>query len=339
MTMLISFLAVAELPALDVVLPYVLCGAWPTPMQSKAWLSSCYDVLYPKDKAHMIEVEGAVGPFARRGYLVPTLYLVGSEELAEAIEPPVADAAAAARLSEAILATRLPVRFGHIPAEGLFAKAFVDIASGRGFVTHAPAGGSPVIRLDASWKDPLARFSSRRRSDFRRMQRRAEAMGPVTVEILSPAPDQVHEVLDRAFAVEAMSWKSRNGTAITQTAAQASFLKHYGRLAAGDGRLKVAFLHIGEQIAAMQIMVEEHNALWLLKIGYDEHFAKASPGALLMFEVIRDAAGRGLDRVEFLGKAAPGPRSGPRNCGRTCGCAIIRTICVGWSPLCATPAR
>ncbi len=55
----------------------------------------------------------------------------------------------------------------------------------------------------------------------------------------------------------------------------------------------------------MQIMVEEHGALWLLKIGFDEAFARVSPGNLLLMEVIRHAAANGLERVEFLGKDAP----------------------------------
>jgi hypothetical protein len=46
----------------------------------------------------------------------------------------------------------------------------------------------------------------------------------------------------------------------------------------------------------------------LLKIGYDEAYRRCSPGQLLMLEVIRDAARRGLQRVEFLGFSAPWTR-------------------------------
>lgn len=295
----------APVPAVPGALAHLpkSCG-WQTPMQSRAWLQACYEVLYPRDTPWPVEVEGGVGPFVRRRGLLPVLYLAGAEELAEAIEPPVATPGAAERLAGRLLAARRPVRFGHIPAEGAFTRAFLVAAVGRGIVLQAPAGGSPVLWLDASWTDPLARFSSRRRSDVRRMQRRAEAMGAVRVEILSPDPAEVPELLEAAFAVEARGWKARNRTAIAQTPDQAAFLRRYGALTAAEGRFRIAFLRIGDEIAAMQIMVEEDGALWLLKIGYDEDFAKASPGMLLLLEVIRAAAAQGLERVEFLGKAS-----------------------------------
>lgn len=273
-------------------------------MQGPLWLQACYETLYDGDTPRLIEVEGGLGPFVRRGRLLPTLFLAGSEELGEAIEPLVTDAAAATRLAEAILAERRPVRFGHIPADGPFARAFLAAASGNGIVLQEPAGGSPVLPLDPTWTDPLTRFSSRRRSDFRRMQRRAEAMGAVSIAILTPTPEEVPDLLERCFAIEARGWKSRTRTALAQNAAQAEFLHRYGALIADLGGLRIALLRIGESDAAMQIMIEQGHALWLLKIGYDESFAKASPGMLLLLECIRDAAERGLDRVEFLGKAS-----------------------------------
>src|SRR5207244_7317462 len=60
-------------------------------------------------------------------------------------------------------------------------------------------------------------------------------------------------------------------------------------------------LRIGGQAAAMQFAVEQGGALWLLKIGYDEAFARCSPGTLLTADTVRYAAARGLRCYEFLG--------------------------------------
>ncbi len=275
-----------------------------TPMQSATWLRACFDTLYPEDAPRLLSVQGGFGPFAKKGTLVPTLFLAGSEELAEPIAPPTEDIAAAQRLTDMILAERRPIRFGHTPADGPFAEVFAQRARTRGIVLSAPVPGSPYITLDESWTDPLARFSSRRRSDFRRMTKRAEAMGEVRYENLRPAPQEVPALLAAAAEVEARSWKARYGTAIVQNQAQTSFLNRYGQLAAAKGQMRIAFLHIGDKIAAMQIAVEYGRAIWLLKIGYDEAFSKASPGMLLMLDCVRQAAVDGLERVEFLGKAA-----------------------------------
>jgi CelD/BcsL family acetyltransferase involved in cellulose biosynthesis len=63
----------------------------------------------------------------------------------------------------------------------------------------------------------------------------------------------------------------------------------------------LCFLRIGDRIAAAQLAVESDERFWLLKIGYDEAFARYSPGNLLMRETVRYAANRGLLSYEFLG--------------------------------------
>ena len=57
--------------------------------------------------------------------------------------------------------------------------------------------------------------------------------------------------------------------------------------------------------AATQIAVVSGGGYWLLKVGYDEAFARCSPGNLLMLETLRYAAGSGLQSYEFLGSAEP----------------------------------
>lgn len=287
-----------------------------TPMKGEMWIRACYDTLYGAGDAVLIETRGAVAPLARRGRVLPILVLAGAEELFESSEPAAVDAEAARGLAEAILERRRPVRFGHVPADGVFAPAFIAAARGpgskrgpkrgpkRGIVFAEPAGGSPVLKVPQG-TDPLTLLSSRRRSDLRRMRRRAEEIGPVAVEMRTPAPEEVAGLLDRAFAIEASGWKGRRHTAVTQNPVQTRFFYRYFTLAAAAGQCRIAFLTIGGETAAMQVMIEDDRALWLFKIGYDEHFARVSPGTLLFTEVIRQAAAEGLDRVEFLGQDTP----------------------------------
>ena len=47
----------------------------------------------------------------------------------------------------------------------------------------------------------------------------------------------------------------------------------------------------------MQVAVETGGRFWLLKVGYDERFARCSPGSLLLLETIRHAATTGVALV------------------------------------------
>jgi CelD/BcsL family acetyltransferase involved in cellulose biosynthesis len=171
------------------------------------------------------------------------------------------------------------------------------------------AGSCPVIEID---DDPEAALSKRHRQDLRRAGRRAAAFGDVSVEVHEPTPGDVDELLDVALQIEARSWKGRAGTALAVDQRRERFYRAYCAHAAESAILRVAFLRLGDEPAAMQIAVERAGALWLLKIGYDERFSTASPGQLLMLETLRWAADRGLERYEFLGAARDWTRAWTR---------------------------
>lgn len=278
-------------------------SADPTPMQHYCWNEACFAALYRADEAIVLSSPGAVAALVRKG-LVPTLHLAGAEELAEPGEPAYADAAAAGRVVQAILAQKLPVRLGQPFAQTDFAIAFLAQARRSGLVITRPTEGSPYIELDDTWIAALDRFSSRRRSDFRRMQRKAAEIGTVEFEFHEPSPGEAAALLEQAIAIEARGWKARNGTAIADNPAQLAFFRAYAKSASELGILRIAFLKLGSELAAAQIAAECDESFWLFKIGYDERFAHCSPGQLLMLESIQRAAQRRLKRFEFLGKSA-----------------------------------
>jgi len=55
----------------------------------------------------------------------------------------------------------------------------------------------------------------------------------------------------------------------------------------------------------MELAVECDGRFFSHKIGYDESFARCSPGSLLRLEIFGYAAERGLQSCEFQGKDAP----------------------------------
>lgn len=277
-------------------------------MQHAIWNEACFDAFYRGGRMDVIVSDGdpprAAAVFARRGVFPQRLFLAGAEELWEPIDVLYSDAQSATALAEKVLSHGKPLRFGHFPADSDFAVALARNAPRFGVLLAAPVAASPYIALDERWRSPEQRFSSGRRSDLRRMARKAAEIGETTYEILSPQPDETQALLDAAIAVEAKSWKARSKTALAFDAAQEAFFRRYARLAAESGILRVSLMKIAGEIAAVQIGVECDDAFWLFKIGYDERFAACSPGNLLMLESIRCAANRGLSSFEFLGKAA-----------------------------------
>jgi len=140
---------------------------------------------------------------------------------------------------------------------------------------------------------------------LRRARRIADGMGRVSVQIVAPSAADLVPLLDEALAVEAMGWKGRDGTALLLDQRRGGFFRRWAAAACDKGILRLCFLRIGGQPAAMQLALESGGRFWLLKIGYSDVFARCSPGLLLMVESIAYAARSGLDSYEFLGTPEP----------------------------------
>jgi CelD/BcsL family acetyltransferase involved in cellulose biosynthesis len=151
--------------------------------------------------------------------------------------------------------------------------------------------------------EPAQALSTRRRADLRRAERRAAGLGEVSYQDLSPSPGELEPLLEEAFGVEAAGWKGRARTALAHDATRRDFYRRYAAAAASRGILRLTFLRIAGRAAAVQLAVETDDRFWLLKVGYDERFARCSPGSLLLLESIRHADTRGLRSYEFLGDA------------------------------------
>lgn len=248
----------------------------------------------------------AIAPFAEPANGPRRQVLLGAEDIWESIEVAAQDEQTLREMARAIATSRLPLRFGHHPTDTPFLDYLADAYRGKGWVVvvDQPMRAMPRIDLDSSWREPESHFNSRRRSDFRRMTRKAQARGAVSFEIIEPISDNLDALLDEAFEVELRSWKGRSGTAIKQDRKTEAFYRQYAKRAMEAGILRLCFMRIDAVAAAMQFAVECDNRFWLIKVGFDEQFMQVSPGNLLMRETIRYAAEKQLESYEFLGKEA-----------------------------------
>jgi CelD/BcsL family acetyltransferase involved in cellulose biosynthesis len=97
-------------------------------------------------------------------------------------------------------------------------------------------------------------------------------------------PQLLADYLARFFDVEASGWKGENGSgsAIKLNDTLRGF---YSDLAEGFGRdhkCEISLLKIDGQVAAGQFGLIAGQTMYLLKIGYSEHFARCAPGNSLL---------------------------------------------------------
>jgi CelD/BcsL family acetyltransferase involved in cellulose biosynthesis len=279
------------------------------PMESYDWAQAAAAALAAEQAPLCVAVARddefrGIGQLAQlKGSWLGRLEMLGVGRLNEPSDFVYADHSALAALCAAAVRLRRPLLLNRLPSDSPTINAFQSAARGKGITIVRPQASCPTILLDETWREPEAHLSSRRRSDFRRAERRAEKVGPVEYEISAPAPSEVDELLERAFAIEARSWKGEAGTALAVDPVRGAFIRGFASSAAEAGTLRLCFLRIGDDYAAMQIAVQQADALWLLKIGFDPEHGNCSPGQLLLAESIRYAVGQGLKSFEFLGTA------------------------------------
>ncbi len=247
----------------------------------------------------------AIAPLVRRPGVLPRLELLGVRELCEPLDLLFDGQDALDALAEGLVNLGQPLWLERMPALSPVIRALERAYKGRGLVHRSPAESYPRIPLDRSWREPESHFNAGRRSDFRRAQRKAAEQGALSFEVLTPTPEELEPLLAEAYRVEAACWKGAEQSALACDVKRGEFFRHYTAVAAGRGILRLCFMRLNGQAVAMQLAIECGQRFWLLKIGYDEAYARCSPGTLLMLHTLRYAAERGLAAYEFLGASQP----------------------------------
>jgi CelD/BcsL family acetyltransferase involved in cellulose biosynthesis len=281
-----------------------------SPMQTFAWIEACAETFGQEHGTEIVigcrnnEVVAVAPLFVRSRTWSGRRELLNYDRLYEPADLAFRDTESLVALACAVRDRRRPLLL-----ERLFAASPTIVAVQRclrhtGRLMIRPQAATPWIALDESWAVPEEKLSSRRRSDFRRSRRQAEQAGTVRAESHIPQPQEVDSLLDVAYDVERRSWKGDTGTALADSPS-GDFYRRYARNTARTGQFRIELLYIGQQVAAMQLAVVHQNRYWVLKVGYDPQFQRASPGILLMVEAIKSAVVQRLTTYELLGTVEP----------------------------------
>ena len=275
-----------------------------SPMQSHIWNLACAESFSDGDPVLItVQRQGRTVAFAPlfrphgekrlvflgQGLFEPTLFSYADEESCHA-------------LARAMLTLKDPIFLRDAASSSPMVEALHKACreDNRVCITR-PMPSHPWLQLDESWQRPEEHLNSGRRSDLRRARRNAEKIGPLSFQNIIPSADELDEVLTEVFRVESANWKGEAGSGLAYDPVIQGFYRRFSQLACEQGILRILLMKCGNQTAAVQLGVEYKNRFWLLKMGYDQNFARYSPGELLIVESLRLAAERGLEAYEFTG--------------------------------------
>lgn len=159
---------------------------------------------------------------------------------------------------------------------------------------------SPYLELLGDWAEFEAGMKSSTRTNLRRLRRRLEERGTVSMEELDGST-RLGEGLEEVIRIEGLAWKGGRGTAIDSQRQTREFYGDVARWAAKRGWLRIHILRLDRAPIAVSLAIEAHQVFFGIKLGYDPAYSRMSPGSVMLNELVRRAFENGLSRFEMLG--------------------------------------
>lgn len=205
-------------------------------------------------------------------------------------------------LGKACAALHRPILFRRLESSEADLALLSSALSSNAACYCKPRHASTTIRLPGSFEAFEATMSTSRRSTMRRKWRAAlRDHGDIVAEFITPEPENVANQLARIEAIEGSGWKQRSGTALAADRRMGRFVAQLANSFAQDRLLVLAYLKIGGRDAACRLILQQQSGWFEIKIGFDEEFARFSPGVLMMHETLREACRTGIASYSFLG--------------------------------------
>jgi hypothetical protein len=157
-----------------------------------------------------------------------------------------------------------------------------------------------ILRLDARMLKDGPGGSRNHRRNVGKAVRRLEAAGGGAFKVHEPAhPDEVDRLMGIGFTIEDTGWKGRGASSVLRTPGMRDYFIDESRSLAARGNLLLFFLEYLEKPIAFQYAFRGKDAVILSKTGYDEEFARLSPGHVMTLDMVKHLAARGAAEVEF----------------------------------------
>lgn len=267
---------------------------------------------------HLLPVAPRIGPFASRHFLdtvwrhtgapdqVPVILgdergevvlteaagrigLLGHEDLVD-YRSPVGEAVDLLAGEFRHLPASRELRFDSLPSEAadVFATALSQAGIGYRKVPHTTTA---VLGLPDSFDEYLAMIGKKERHETRRKRRRFEAsLGPARLRGFT----EYGPVVEEFFRLHRMSGGSKGRFMTDRMAAM------FRGLLSGEGWRLDALYGDDSGLAAAAIAYADGTGYYLYNSAFEPGFRHASPGVVLLSELIRSAIEAGLEVFDFL---------------------------------------
>lgn len=153
-----------------------------------------------------------------------------------------------------------------------------------------------------AWRDNGVKKSGSTRKKMRQDRNRLAALGSLEYSNERDA-DAVARNFETFLAMEAASWKGKNGTAILSSEQDARFARQFISTLTAKDRASVAMLTLDGKPIAAQVLLYNDETAYTWKISYDEEYARYSPGILLVASVTEELFN--IDGIEAIESCSP----------------------------------
>ena len=227
-----------------------------------------------------------------RAYRIPLPALVGADPYGTLCAPLLdqdrAAEAAAGILQQARRSGAHALIFRATSLDGAAMKAFEDALGRDGMAplvlhSHVRACLDATCDADDMLRDALG---AKKLKELRRQRNRLAENGTVEFEV-ARTPADVASAIETFLMLEASGWKGQRGTALSQDAGDAAFVRRATSALATTGQCEIVTLRAGATPVASAIVLRHQDRAFYFKLGVDERFAKYSPGVQLTLELTR----------------------------------------------------
>jgi CelD/BcsL family acetyltransferase involved in cellulose biosynthesis len=187
------------------------------------------------------------------------------------------------------------LEFSDIPEESTV-EAIVGAATSDGFHTaKVPMRPNPIVRIEELEKLPR---NTRLRGKLRQAHRELSKQGPLRLCRVDTAN---REVLERFYELEASGWKGREGGAIRYDARVRQFYNEIAEAASRYGYFSLYTLELDGRLVAAHYGLSHQGRYYSPKLAYDESFREWAAGHLIVGQILRDCAARGIHTYDITG--------------------------------------
>jgi CelD/BcsL family acetyltransferase involved in cellulose biosynthesis len=144
--------------------------------------------------------------------------------------------------------------------------------------------------------------NSKLRSQLRQVRQRMTEQGPLTFSRLQTAD---RDAINRFFELEASGWKGRSNGAVNCHPQARQFFDELAESAARFGYFSLYMLEWKGHLIAAHFSLTYRSRCYSPIVAYDEAFKQYAPGHLIISEILRDCAARGIQGYDITGQDQP----------------------------------